>query len=131
MSRVLSNERSIAILRILSRMAVVVAAIVAIDATVLGIFLYSQGGFQYVAFMASLILLMLLEGSLIVATGGFLFFSSKEDKVTEKKISNPPIAQEQQRKSKGMSRHQWAVSIMVTGFLLILIGFLTSALTQI
>jgi len=131
MSRVLRKEHVRAVLRILGRMAVIIAAIVTIEAMVLGVFLYSQGGLQYVTFMESLILLMLLEGSLIVATGGFLFFSSKEDKVTERKITNPTIAKEQQQKPKGMSRHQWAVSIMVAGFLLIFIGFLTSALTQI
>ena len=133
MSRVLSKERFGAPLRILGRIAVVITAIIIIDAGVLGVFFYSKGEFQYATFIESLILLILLEGSLIVATGGFLFFGSKEDNVTKQKITNPTIAQEQIQKSKGrgMSRHQWAVSMMVAGFLLIFIGFLTSALTQI
>ena len=133
MSKVLNKGHVRAVLRVLSRIALAIAAIMIIDAVVLGVFLYSQRGLQYATFMESVILLMLLEGSLIVAAGGVLFFSSKEDMVTEQKITNPTVAQEQQQKSrrKGMSRHQWAVLIMVAGLLLIFIGFLTSAMTQI
>ncbi len=133
MSGVLSKEHFRALLRILGRIALVIVAITIIDAVVLGVFLYSQGGFQYATYMRSLILLMLLEGSLIVTAGSLVLFSSKEDMVTEQEITNPTIAQEQQQKPKGRrkSRHQWAVLTMVAGLLLIVIGFLTSALTQI
>lgn len=113
MNKNLSRESLQRSIRVIARLTFFVAVIMVVDAIGLGVFLYSQGALQYFAFMQSLILLMLLEGSLITAIGGFLFFGSSGRRAAKQGKMSP------------------AVSIIVIGLLTILIGFLTSALTQI
>ena len=113
MHRNLSRKSLKRSVRIIARLTFFVAVIMVINAIGLGVFLYSQGILQYFAFMQSLILLMLLEGSLITAVGGFLFLGSSGRRAAKQGTMNP------------------AVSIMVIGLLTIFIGFMTSALTHI
>jgi len=100
-------------LRILARLVFFVAVMMAIDAIGLSILLYFQGTLAYFEFFQSLILLMLLEGTVITAIGGFLYFATGKRQETRQGTTNP------------------AVSVMVAGILTILIGFLASAVTNI
>lgn len=100
-------------LRVLARLVFFIAVMIAIDAIGLSIFLYFQGTLAYFEFFQSLILLMLLEGTVITAIGGFLYFATGKRQETIQGKINP------------------AVSVMVVGVLTILIGFLTSAVTNI
>lgn len=133
MSKVLSKVGLKVALRILSRIGLFLAIVVAIDAAGLTVYFYSQGILEYFMLMEYLILLMLLEGSLIVAVGGFLFFFSGKSKVSKQKAADLEIVNEQRRRSgeRGVSPQMLPVLIMVTGFLLIFIGFLTSAISQV
>jgi uncharacterized membrane protein YidH (DUF202 family) len=99
--------------RIIGRLAFFVAVMIVIDAIGLSILLYFQGTLEYFAFFQFLILLMLFEGSLITAIGGFLFFTPSGRKVAKQGRASP------------------AVTLMVAGVLTIFVGFLTSAVTNI
>ncbi|HKZ93982.1 MAG TPA: hypothetical protein VJ249_05315 [Candidatus Bathyarchaeia archaeon] len=133
----MNQERFKALLPTLSRIALFILALIVVDAVGLGLLFYFRGGFQYEAFMESLILFMLLEGCFIGAAGAFMFFGFSggraESKAAKKTDLDPATAQGQQRQlsERRASQQRWAISMIAAGLLLIFIGFLTSTLAQI
>jgi len=113
--------------------AILVLAMIAVDAIGLGLRLYSQGAFEIERLLEQLVLLMLLEGSLVGVAGAFLSFFFGKPKDTRKGELNPATAKEQQQalKEKRLSIKRWALAMLVAGVLLIVIGFLTSIIAQV
>jgi len=119
------------------RIAIFILALIAVDAAGLSLLFYFRGGFQYEAFMESLILLMLLEGCFIGAAGAFLFFGSgggraKSETAKKRELSQAAVKKQQpQLGERRASQLRWALSMIAAGLLLIFLGFLTSTLAQI
>ena len=129
----MGSERFRGNLRILKRVALVILVMIILDAVGLGVLFYAQGRLQYFSFMESLILLLLLEGCIIGAAGGFMYIGLGAVGAARQEAHNPAITQEQlkNRKERRESQQQWAVAMVTTGLLMILIGLLTSSLAQI
>lgn len=129
----MGSERFRGYLRILKRVALGILVIIVADVIGLGVLFYAQGRLQYFSFMESLILLLLLEGCIIGAAGGFMYIGLSAVGAARQEAHNPAITQEQlkNRKERRESQQQWAVAMVTTGLLMILIGLLTSSLAQI
>lgn len=104
--------------------------IIAVDALGLYLFLYFQGLFLFELFIEALTLLMLLEGCLISAAGGFMFFGFTGFRDSKREAPEPTAAQERQKKSaeKRVVGERLAFTLIASGLLLIFMGFLISAL---
>ena len=129
----MSSERFRGHLRILKRLALVILVIIVADVIGLGVLFYVQGRLQYFSFMKSLILLLLLEGCIIGAAGGFMYIGLGAVGAARREAHNPAITQEElkNRKKRRESQEQWTIAMVTAGLLMILIGFMTSTLAQI
>ena len=120
-------------LKFLLLVAILVLAMIAVDAIGLGLRLYSQGSFDFKRLLEQLVLLVLLEGSLVGVAGAFLSLFFGKPKDTRKGELNPAMAKEQQQalKERRLSIRRWALLMLVAGVLLIIFGFLTSVIAQV
>lgn len=103
------------------------------DVIGLSVLLYAQGRLQYFSFLESLILLLLLEGSIVGAAGGFMYFGLDVVGAARRETHDPAITEERlkDRKEKRGSQQRWAVTMVAAGLLMILIGLLTSYFARI
>lgn len=111
----------------------VTVIIMILDAAGLGVFLYARAQLQYFDFMRSLILLVLLEGCFIGAAGGFMYIGLGAVGAAREATRNPVVTEKQKKmwKERQESRHQWSVTMIAAGLLMILIGFMMSIIFQI
>lgn len=129
----MGNERFRGYLLILRRVAQVVSIITVADVIGLSVLLYAQGRLQYFSFLESLILLLLLEGSIVGAAGGFMYFGLDVVGAARREAHDPAITEEllKDRKERRGLKQRWAVTMVAAGLLMILIGLLTSYFARI
>ena len=120
------------LLRFLRTVAIVVGAILVIDVIGLWVFLLSKGQWTLPSFIESLTILLLLEGALIGAIGGFMYVGYGEYGVVGQAAINPAIAREQLRgwRERRLSQQKWGVAMLIVGVTLIFLGLLVSSLAQ-
>ncbi len=129
----MGNERFRGFFLILKRVAQVVSIITVADVIGSSVLLYAQGRLEYFSFAGSLILLFLLEGCIVGAAGGLMYFGLDAIGVVRKEAHNPAVTEEQlkNRKERLESQQRWAVMMIAAGLLMILIGLMISSLAQI
>jgi hypothetical protein len=120
----LSVERVKPALRFFKRMGMILAVILLADVLGLWGFLQAQGAWNLLSFSRQLPLLLLLEGALIGAAGGFMFLGYSEYRISEQGAINPAIAADQREgwKERRLSQQKWGTSLLIAGVLLILLG---------
>jgi len=121
------------VLRFLMRIMTVVAAVLLLDIVGSVIFLFYRGQLTSAALTDLLTILLLLEGSVIGAAGGFIFYGYSEYAIARQGGINPAIAREQlqQWKERRLSQQAWGVAMVIAGLLLILLGLLAGSLTSL
>ncbi len=126
----MNEERRTMLTKTATRIVSWTLAIIAVDALGTYLFLYFQGPFLFELFIEALTLLMLLEGCLIIAAGGFMFFGFTGFGDSERKAAKPNDAKEGQKKSveKRVVGERLAFKLIALGLLLIFLGFLISAI---
>jgi len=129
----LSAERTKPVLRFLIRMLIVVGAVLAFDIIGLSVFLLFRGQWNLTSFTELLTILLLLEGSLIGAAGGFMFFGYSEYRVAMQGAINSAIVADQRQRwrERRLSQQKWGVAMLIAGVLLIFLGLLVSLLTSL
>ncbi|NIV43745.1 hypothetical protein GWN49_02500 [Candidatus Bathyarchaeota archaeon] len=88
----------------------------------------SRGQWTFPSFINLLIMLLLLEGSLIGAAGGFMFYGYSEYRIARQHAINPAIVGDQRQnwRERRLSQQKWGPAMLVAGFLLIFLGLLVS-----
>jgi len=121
------------VLRFLTRIGTVIGAILLCDVIGLWVFLFSQGQWNLPSFTELLTLLLLLEGSVIGAVGGFMFYGYSEYRLMGQAALWPTLASDQVRRwrERRLSQQKWSIAMLIAGVLLILLGLLVSFLTSI
>ena len=121
------------VLRFLIRIGKVVGTILLFDVVGVWIFLFSQQVWNLLSFAELLIILLLLEGALIGAGGGFIFYGFSEFRLRGQAALWPTLASDQARKWKErrLSQQKWGLAMLITGVLLIFLGLLVSFLTSL
>jgi hypothetical protein len=121
------------VLRFLMRIVIVVGVILLLNVIGLGVFLFSRGQWNLPSFLEFLVILLLLEGSLIGAAGGFMFYGYSEYRIARQHAINPAIIgdQRQKWKERRLSQQKWGPAMLVAGFLLIFLGLLISFLASL
>lgn len=116
------------VLKFLMRILIVVGVILLLNAIGLGVFLLSRGQWTFPSFINLLIMLLLLEGSLIGAAGGFMFYGYSEYRIARQHAINPAIVGDQRQnwRERRLSQQKWGPAMLVAGFLLIFLGLLVS-----
>ncbi len=116
------------VLKFLVRILIVVGVILLLNAIGLGVFLLSRGQWTFPSFINLLIMLLLLEGSLIGAAGGFMFYGYSEYRIARQHAINPAIVGDQRQnwRERRLSQQKWGPAMLVAGFLLIFLGLLVS-----
>ena len=111
-------------LRFFKRMGIILAIILIADVLGLWGFLQAQGAWNLLSFSRQLPLLLLLEGALIGAAGGFMFLGYSEYRISEQGAINPAIAADQRAgwKERRLSQQKWGTSLLIAGVLLITLG---------
>ncbi len=129
----MGNERFRGYLLILKRVAQIVAIFTVADVIGSSVLLYAQGRPEYVSLAVSLTLLFLLEGCLVGAAGGLMYFGLDAIGIVRKEAHSPGDTEEHKknRKERLESQQRWAVMMIAAGLLMILIGLMISSLAQI
>lgn len=119
--------------RFLARILVAVGAILMCDVIGLWAFLFFQGLWSLFSFTELLTILLLLEGSLIGAIGGFMFYGFSEYRLMGQAALWPTLAGEQARgwRERRLSQQKWGFAMLIAGILLILLGLLVTFLTPL
>jgi len=119
------------VLRFLIRIGIVVGVILLFDVIGLWFFLFSQEQWNLLSFIEPLALLLLSEGSLIGAVGGFMFYGYSEYRLRGQAALWPTLASDQAQRwrERRMSQQKWGIAMLIAGVLLILLGLLVSFLT--
>jgi len=122
------REHARPVLRFLIRIGAVVGAILLSDVVGLSIFLAFRGQWDLLNLTELLTILLLLEGSILGAAGGFMFVGYSEYGLLRQAAINPALAREQRDgwKDRRVSQQKWSVAMLVVGVLLIFLGFLVS-----
>lgn len=126
----LSRRHLKPVVRFLGHIGMLMVGVLTIDMIGLAIFLYIQGSGALLAFGRLLPLLLLLEGALVGAAGGFMFLGYSEHRISEQGALNPAIAADQRArwKERRLSQQKWGSRLLVMGALLILLGLLLDLL---
>lgn len=121
------------VLRYLKRMGKIVGAILLCDTVGLSVLLLSKGQWTISSFTELLTLLLLLEGALIGAVGGFMFFGYGEYSLFREAAINPMVARDQIEgwRKRRLAQRKWGLAMLVAGFTLIFLGLLVSILTSL
>ncbi len=121
------------VLKFLMRILIVVGVILLLNAIGLGVFLLSRGQWTLPSFTNLLTMLLLLEGSLIGAAGGFMFYGYSEYRIASQHAINPAIVGDQRQnwRERRLSQQKWGPAMLVAGFLLIFLGLLVSFLASL
>jgi hypothetical protein len=129
----IKREHISPVLRFLIRIVIVVAVVLLLNVIGLWVFLFSRGQWNLLSFIELLTILLLLEGSLIGAAGGFMFYGYSEYGIARQHAINPAIVgnQRQRWRERRLSQQKWGVAMMIAGVLLIFVGLLVSFLTSL
>jgi hypothetical protein len=129
----IKREHISPVLRFLIRIVIVVAVVLLLNVIGLWVFLFSRGQWNLLSFIELLTILLLLEGSLIGAAGGFMFYGYSEYGIARQHAINPVIVgdQRQRWRERRLSQQKWGVAMMIAGVLLIFVGLLVSFLTSL
>lgn len=121
------------VLRFLVRIGAITGTIMISDVLGLWIFLTSQGLWNLLGFIELLIILLISEGTLIGAGGAFVFYGFSEYRLMRQAALWPTLARDQVEKwsERRVSQQKWGFAMLITGFLLIFLGLLTSFLTSV
>lgn len=121
------------VLHFLKRIVIVIGVILLLNVIGLSFFLLSKGQWNLLSLIELLTILLLLEGSLIGAAGGFMFFGYGEYRIFGQAAINPAIASDQRQgwRKRRVSQQKWGMTMLIAGFLLILLGLLVSFLTSL
>jgi len=121
------------VLRFLARIVMVIGTILMCDVIGLWVFLFVQGLWNLLSFTELLTILLLLEGSLIGAVGGFMFYGYSEYGLRGQAALWPTLASDQAQRwgERRLSQQRWGVAMLIAGVLLILFGLLVSFLTSL
>ena len=133
MREYISRKHVRPVLHRLIRVWIVIGAIVLSDVVGLCIFLFSKGQWSFSSFVELMAILLLLEGSLIGAFGGFTFFGYSEYRIAGQAAINPAIALDQVQRwaKRRSSQKKWGLDMLIVGGLLIFLGLLVSFLTSV
>lgn len=131
MREYIKREHIRPVVHLLIRVVIVVGVILLIDVIGLWGFLFSKGQWDFASFTGLLIILLLLEGSLIGAAGGFMFMGYSEYRIASQHAINPAIVgdQRQRWKERRLSQQKWGFAMLIAGVLLIILGLLVSFLS--
>jgi hypothetical protein len=129
----ISREYVKLVLQFLVRMLAVIGVVLLCDAIGLSVFLLSRGQWNLLSFKDLLTILLLLEGSLIGAVGGFMFVGYSEQRVAGQAAINPAIARDQIDgwRERRLSQQKWGVAMLIAAAILIFLGLLVSFLTSL
>jgi len=121
------------VFRFLTRILIVIGAILMCNAIGLWAFLFFQGMWNFLSFTELMTILLLLEGSLIGAVGGFMFYGFSEYGLKSQAALWPTLAGEQARgwRERRLSQQKWGVAMLIAGVLLILLGLLVNFFTSL
>lgn len=114
------------VLRFLVRIVIVVGVILLLNVIGLWVFLFSRGLWNLPSFTETLMILLLLEGSLIGVAGAFMFVGYSEYNIFGQAAINPAFARDQLQRwrERRLSQQKWGMAMLIAGFLLILLGLL-------
>ena len=124
----ISREYAKPVLRFLIRIGAVAGAILLADVIGLSIFLTYLGQWDISNLTQLLTILLLLEGALLGAAGGFMFLGYSEYGLLGQAAINPALAREQRDKWKDrrVSQQKWGIAMLIIGTMLIFLGLLVS-----
>ena len=114
------------VLRYLMRVGIVIGAILLFDVIGLWFFLFSQGIWNLPKFVELLSILLALEGSVIGAVGGFMFYGYSEFMFMRQAALWPTLASDQRQRwrKRRLSQQKWGIAMLITGVLLIFLFLL-------
>ena len=120
-------------LRFLIPIVIVVGVMLLLNVIGLWIFLFSRGQWSLLGFIELLAVLLLLEGTLIGAAGGFMFYGYSEHGIFRQHAIDPAIVSDQRQRwrERRLSQQKWGVAMLIAGALLIVAALLVSLLTSL
>ncbi len=121
------------VLRFLIRIIIAVGVILLFSVIGLWVFLSSRGQMTFHSFIELLTLILLVEGSVIGAAGGFMFVGYSEYRLFGQAAINPIIASDQRQKwrERRFSQQKLGLAMLIAGVLLIFLGLLASFATSL
>jgi len=128
----IKKEHMKTVVRFLKRIGIVVVTILLSDMIGLWIFLLLNGQGSLQNFVELLSILLLLEGALIGAIGGFMYYGYSEYRIAGQAALWPTLASEQMKnwRKRRLSQQKWGIAMLIAGALLIFLGLLISFITS-
>ncbi len=114
------------VLRFFTRIVIAVGVILLLDILGLWVLFFFTGQWNLSHFVELIEILLLLEGSLIGAAGGFMYVGYSEYRIGRQHAINPAIVADQRQRwrERRLSQQKWGLAMLIAGFLLILIFLL-------
>jgi len=133
MNEYIKREYVRPVLRFLIRTMIGVGVILLLDVIGLWVFLSPRGQWNLSSFIELLTILLLVEGSLIGAAGGFMFFGYGEYQLFGQAAINPIIARDQKQRwrERRLSQQKLGIAMLIAGVVLLFLGLLVSFLTSL
>ncbi len=121
------------VLRFFTKILIAVGVILLLDTLGLWVLFFFSGQWDPSHFVELAEILLLLEGSLMGAAGGFMYIGYSEYRIGRQHAINPAIIADQRQrwKERRLSQHKWGLALLIAGSILILIFFLVGLSTYL